>query len=170
MTHLRRCSLKTHLASPVPYNCSLADLTNLSGLTWLQFRADSPSADALSIMTVATEKFIDWLIDCHWIKSTSQDACLLHQSLTFIEVHWLIDRVIVTVNHVNKSKCMPTSSISRVRSSLIPTWQANPRTLRPCFFKFSTAESTCFCLRLLTTTCAPSWPSRSAIAKPILKK
>jgi hypothetical protein len=58
-------------------------------------------------------------------------------------------------------------SISAFRSAAAPTWHVTPDTASPLACISCTVRCTFASLRLLTTTCAPSSPSRCAIARPI---
>ena len=78
-------------------------------------------------------------------------------------MQWLIRHEVSCQRQIKHTFCR-----RRWRSSFLLTWQTVPSALSPCCFSCWRAESTCVCLRLLMTTCAPSWPSRSAIARPML--
>lgn len=68
-------------------------------------------------------------------------------------------------------RCPPlTVSIKHCLSSAFPTLHTSPDTLRFSARSLAMAWSTLACFRLLTTTWAPSWASRRAIAKPILAR
>ena len=64
--------------------------------------------------------------------------------------------------------CVLTSSMSLALSAFLATWHTTPATSNFSLRSCCTAASTLACLRLLTTTLAPSWPNLLAMANPML--
>ena len=91
-------------------------------------------------------------------------------------VHFIFNQMCYPALFTNMStrpKCFIVVRRRRSRSSLFVTWQMQPVTcllFRPDLTRLRTPSWTFASFRLLITTFAPSWPSLSAIANPILKR